>query len=106
MKYLILISALLATPVHAFEDLEWWGGVGWTHFSHLDVGPPWNDKPESFVDHFGFKLEARWDVRPEGYWYGGVGIGSHNIINNCDCYENGGAWFDTRIDFGYQWRLK
>ena len=32
----------------------------WTHLSHLDIGPPFNDKQESVVDHVGFKLVYEW----------------------------------------------
>lgn len=31
----------------------------WLHLSQYDVGPPFNDKDESSVDHFGIYLEYR-----------------------------------------------
>lgn len=35
-------------------------GAHWVHLSQYEVGPPWNDDPESSVDHFGVYVEFRW----------------------------------------------
>ncbi len=29
----------------------------WTHLSQIDVGPPWNDRDESSVDHLGVAIK-------------------------------------------------
>ena len=33
--------------------------INWSHYSQIDVGPPFNDKNESSLDHFGIKLRKR-----------------------------------------------
>ena len=33
--------------------------INWSHYSQIDVGPPFNHKKESSLDHFGIKLRKR-----------------------------------------------
>jgi len=37
-----------------------WLGVNWGHVSQIDKGKPFTSDHESYVDHFGVKLEYRW----------------------------------------------
>ena len=46
---------------HEFK--EWWKGVtplvNYSHYSQCDVGPPFNDKQESSLDHFGVGIRIK-----------------------------------------------
>ena len=37
-----------------------WFDTGVSHISHYNLGPPANDKDESFLNHFGLGFEKRW----------------------------------------------
>ena len=39
---------------------DWFGSVRWEHTSQLQAGKPFNDMPESWIDHVGVTLEWRW----------------------------------------------
>lgn len=48
------------TPVKGSKNLHF--GTRWLHISQCDQGAPFNDNPESSVDHIGIFLEYRIDV--------------------------------------------
>ena len=41
-------------------DDGFWLGINWVHASQIDKGAPFTDDHESYMDHFGVRLEYRW----------------------------------------------
>lgn len=84
---------------------ELWTGFNWDHVSQLDVGPPWNDDPESSVDHLGVHVEAHMFITDNARWIVGVSLGNNTNLTGASYEWEDGDGIGTRLYLTYNRRL-
>ena len=105
MKLLTLLAILLSSSVHGAEH-KLFAGLGWTHFSNVDAGPPFNSDYEDGADHYGLNIEYQFVLKSENYFYGSVGVGRTRLNTK---YQQGwdcsGCSLPSVVQFGFKWRI-
>jgi hypothetical protein len=112
-RYFVFIAFMIALLTCGYAradsvDHRWYAGLGWTHFSNLDAGTPFNADPEDSADHVGLELEYQ-AVESDGDYFYFTGTIGRTKMNRADRSYSGwdcsGCSFPATIRVGYRWRL-
>ncbi len=107
-KLLLTLLAVLVLSSNAQADPHRvYAGAGWTHFSNIDAGIPFNNDPEDNADHLGVSIEYNYVLKNDNYWYVSLGAGytKMNMVEGGSRWECGGCLLNSTFTLGYKWRI-
>ena len=99
----LLIMVLWVLGSSEVKAADVYVGTNWTHVSQVNVGPPFNDKMESSVDHLGIHAEIRWTSGPE--WTAGISTGKNMNITGSSIPWNDGSGIGSTLYIKASWKI-